>query len=79
MGWRKKTGATAFNAAVEGLLGKFKILEWNREAAAVYGKLRLGMQLEGILFSSLDLLIAAQAIAMDGVLVSGDGDRKSVV
>ena len=74
----KKVEETALAYAVEWLSAKFKILDWNRKVAAVFGKLRADLESRGAVLSSLDLLIAAHAIASGAVLVSQDGAFKQL-
>jgi tRNA(fMet)-specific endonuclease VapC len=57
------------HAALAGL----KVLPWNSQAAAAYGKLRARNESLGIAVGSLDMLIAAHAVAEDAVLVTNDG------
>ncbi len=57
------------HAALVGL----KVLPWDSEVSAVYGQLRARNERLGIAIGSLDMLIAAHAIALDAVLVTSDG------
>ena len=56
------------HAALAGL----KVLPWTSEAASAYGLLRARNELLGIAVGSLDLLIAAHALAEGAVLVTSD-------
>ena len=68
-----KAGASSIhNATVEGLLLKLPILPWDSDAASVYGALRAKLRSAGKTLESLDLLIAAHAIASGSILVSSD-------
>jgi len=71
-GLAKRPQAQALRAAIEGLLFKFRILPWGSREAAEYGKLRAKLESVGAILSELDLLIAAQAIAAEAVLVTND-------
>jgi tRNA(fMet)-specific endonuclease VapC len=71
-GLAKRPTALALHAAVEGLLFKLRILPWGREEAAVYGELRAKLEASGRVMGSMDMLIAAQAIVKDAVVVTND-------
>ncbi len=71
-GLARRPAAHALRAAVEGLLFKIRVLPWGSREAAAYGDLKARLDAEGISLSALDMLIAAQAIAADAVLVSND-------
>jgi tRNA(fMet)-specific endonuclease VapC len=71
-GLAKRPQAQALRAAIEGLLFKLQILPWGSKEAAAYGSLRARLKASGSVLSELDLLIAAQAIALGVVLVTND-------
>jgi tRNA(fMet)-specific endonuclease VapC len=71
-GLAKRAGAHALHAAVEALIFKLRILPWGREEAAAYGVLRAKLEASGRVMGSLDMLIAAQAIVLDAVIVTND-------
>lgn len=50
-----------------------KVLPWTSEAAHAYGVLRARNEALGISVGSLDMLIAAHAIAEGATLVTSDG------
>jgi tRNA(fMet)-specific endonuclease VapC len=58
--------------AVEGLLANLQILPWGSEEAAAYARTRTQLEGKGVTLSVMDMLIAAQAIAADAVLVTRD-------
>jgi tRNA(fMet)-specific endonuclease VapC len=57
---------------VEALLFKLRILPWGREEAAAYRELRAKFEGGRAVMGSLDMLIAAQAIVIDAVVVTND-------
>lgn len=71
-GLARRPQAHALRAAVEGLLFKLQILPWESDDAAAYGELRADLEAKGISLAELDMLIAAQAVAHDAVLVTTD-------
>ena len=71
-GLAKRPGAHVLGAAIEGFLSKIQILPWNREEALIYGVLRASLESSGTTLESLDMLIAAHAIAVGAVLVTND-------
>ncbi len=48
------------------------VLPWDRDCAARYGQLRAAMGERGKTLAPLDLLVAAQALATNTVLMSND-------
>ncbi len=58
--------------AVSWLLSRLRVEPWDRSAAAVYGPLRAKQEAAGKSLSSLDMQIAAHAIAKGATLVSKD-------
>ena len=58
--------------AVEEFLLRVEILPWNSEAAKQYSILRAGSEREARPMGNLDLMIAAQALAVGAVLVTHD-------
>ena len=71
-GLAKRAAAHALRAAVEGLLFKLRVLPWGREEAAAYGLLRSELESAGKSLATMDLLIAAHAVSIGAVLVTGD-------
>ena len=57
---------------MEGFLAKIPILPWGSEEALVYGGLRAKQEAAGKPLESMDLLIAAHALAQGAVLVTND-------
>jgi len=58
--------------AIEGLLANLQILPWGSEEAAAYARTRAQLEGKGVTLSAMDMLIAAQAIAVGAVLVTRD-------
>jgi len=58
--------------AIEGLLANLQILPWGLEEAAAYARTRAQLEGEGVTLSVMDMLIAAQAIAVGAILVTRD-------
>lgn len=71
-GLARRPAAHALRAAVEALLFKIRILSWGSKEAAAYGELRAKLEAAGIALSELDMQIAAQALAVNAVLVTND-------
>ncbi len=71
-GLARKPAATRLRAGVEALLATIQILPWDSEAARAYGTMRARMSLDGKALATLDLLIAAHAVAARAILVTRD-------
>lgn len=71
-GMAKRSLSRAQRSAIEGLFANLQILPWSSDEAAAYAEARAKLEARGITVAALDLLIAAQAIAADAVLVTGD-------
>jgi tRNA(fMet)-specific endonuclease VapC len=72
-GLARKPEAVRFGAGIEVLLASVRILPWDSAAARAYGTLRARMASSGKSLSNMHMLIAAQAIASDAILVTRDG------
>ena len=68
----KKPGATKLKVAVGELLRLVDILPWDEGAAESYARLRYQLERDGTPLGSMDMLIAAHAIAADALLVTSD-------
>lgn len=64
--------ATRLNALVEDFLHRVAILPWDSETARHYATLRTRLERDGQPMGSLDMMIAAQALAAGAVLVTND-------
>jgi tRNA(fMet)-specific endonuclease VapC len=71
-GIAKRPAAKQLRVAVEELLIRVTILPWESQAAREYGELRADLERSGMPVGNLDLMIAAQALAADAVLVTND-------
>lgn len=71
-GLARRPKAVRLQALVEEFLRRVDVLPWGRDCAARYGQLRAAMGERGKTLAPLDLLIAAQALAANTVLVSND-------
>jgi tRNA(fMet)-specific endonuclease VapC len=71
-GLAKRPEAKRLHAVVKEFLLRVDVLPWNRETAACYGTVRAGLESRGKILGSLDLLIAAHALAAGAVLVTSD-------
>jgi tRNA(fMet)-specific endonuclease VapC len=58
--------------AVEEFLLRVETLPWDSAAAQKYARLRSALETIGEPIGNLDLMIAAQALAVDAILVSND-------
>lgn len=69
--------ATRLAIVVEEFLRRVEVLVWDSQAAQRYAQLRAALEERGEPMGNLDLMIAAQAIAADAILVTNDrGFRK---
>lgn len=59
-------------AKLENFLSKFPILDWNQEAAWVYGSVRKTLEAKGQRIGERDLLLACQALALDATMVTNN-------
>ena len=64
--------ATTLKSVVEEFLLRVEVLPWNSEAARQYARIRAILEREGSPMGNLDLMIAAQAVAAEVVLVTHD-------
>jgi len=64
--------ATRLKTVVEEFLLRVEVLPWNSEAARHYARIRATLEKEGEPMGNLDMMIAAQALAADAVLVTHD-------
>jgi tRNA(fMet)-specific endonuclease VapC len=64
---------------IEFVLAGLDILPWTSDAAAAYGDLRAANSKRGLAAGSLDLLIAAHALAVQATLVTSDAALPKLV
>jgi len=67
-----RSGSAGLQATVEQFLLGVSIFAWDSEAAKEYGRLRSALEHEGRVMGSLDMMIAAHAMALGLILVTGD-------
>ena len=71
-GVARRPEAATLKRVVEEFLLRVEVLPWNSEAAQHYARMRAALEKEGEPMGNLDLMIAAQAVAADAVLVTHD-------
>ena len=71
-GLAKRNYPPALSERVRRFLIRVKVLDWDRDVARGYADLRASCEAIGIGLSPLDMMIAAQAVAADTVLVTRD-------
>jgi tRNA(fMet)-specific endonuclease VapC len=64
--------AAKLHSTIEAFLLRVATAPWDSEAARHYGQLRATLQREGQPMGSLDIMIAAHALALGAVLVTND-------
>ena len=71
-GVERKAGSFRLQARVEEFCSSIRILPWDSAAAHAYARLRTGLQASGRSLATMDMLIAAHAVAVDAILVTAD-------
>ena len=71
-GVARKPDATRLKTVVEEFLLRVEILPWDSEAARHYATIRSALEDSGAPMGNLDMMIAAQALALGAVLVTHD-------
>jgi tRNA(fMet)-specific endonuclease VapC len=71
-GLAKRGNPAALGALIHEFLIRVEVLPWSAEVATTYGALRASCAKRGVALSALDMMIAAQAVAMGAVLVTRD-------
>ena len=66
----EKKGHAALTERVEQLLAVLPILALDQDADRYYGRLRADLERHGQLIGANDMLIAAQALSLDAVLIT---------
>jgi tRNA(fMet)-specific endonuclease VapC len=69
-GVARRPEAAMLRKVVEGFLVRVEILPWDSSAAQHYARIRAALEKEGEPMGNLDLMIAAQAMAAEVVLVA---------
>ncbi len=67
-----RSRSAALQSTVEQFLLGVTVLPWDSEAARQYGELRSTLEREGKVMGSLDMMIAAHALALDLILITND-------
>jgi tRNA(fMet)-specific endonuclease VapC len=67
-----RSGSAPLQATVEQFLLGVSIFAWDSDAAKEYGRLRSALEREGRVMGSLDMMIAAHAMTLGLILVTGD-------
>jgi tRNA(fMet)-specific endonuclease VapC len=71
-GVARRSEATTLKRVVEEFLLRVELLPWNSDAAQHYARIRAALEKDGEPMGNLDLMIAAQSVAMGAVLVTHD-------
>jgi tRNA(fMet)-specific endonuclease VapC len=71
-GVARRQEGTKLRVAVEEFLLRVQVLPWDSEAAQHYAQLRATLEAKGEPMGNLDMMIAAQALAAEVVLVTND-------
>ena len=57
---------------LENFLSKFPIVDWDQDAAWIYGNVRKTLEAKGQRIGERDLLLACQALALDATMVTNN-------
>lgn len=71
-GVAKKPEARRLPIAVKEFLIRVEIMPWDSDAAGAYAQLRTSCESEGTPLGTMDMLIAAHAVAVGAILVTND-------
>ena len=71
-GVARRPEAATLKRVVEEFLLRVEVLPWNSEAAQQFARIRASLEKEGEPMGNLDLMIAAQAVAVGATLVTND-------
>lgn len=71
-GAMKSSSPERNGAAAEAFLQSFSILPFARDYVLIYARLRAGLERSGTRIGALDMLIAAQAVALDATVVTNN-------
>ena len=71
-GLAKRPRATTIRTLMEAFIASIPVLPWSRNEAEAYGLLRAKLEERGLTLGSMDLMIAAHAMAVAAILVTSD-------
>lgn len=71
-GLAKRPDATRLHRAINEFFRRVDVLAWDDAVSIVYGSVRADLQTRGKTLGSLDMLIAAHALAVDAILATND-------
>ena len=71
-GVARRPEAARLRVAVEEFLLRMEVLPWTSYAAQQYAEIRAALERKGIPMGNLDMMIAAQALAAEAILVTRD-------
>ena len=71
-GVARRPEAARLRVAVEEFLLRVEVLPWTSYAAQHYAEIRAALERKGIPMGNLDMMIAAQALAAEAILVTRD-------
>jgi len=71
-GVARRPEATRLRVAVEEFLLRVEVLPWTSHAAQQYAEIRAALERKGVPMGNLDMMIAAQALAAEAILVTRD-------
>ncbi|RCX09022.1 type II toxin-antitoxin system tRNA(fMet)-specific endonuclease VapC [Extensimonas vulgaris] len=67
-----KSSRAESRAKLENFVSKFPVLDWNQDAAWVYGPVRKALEAKGQRIGERDLLLACQALALGATMVTNN-------
>lgn len=71
-GLSRRSEAVALKERMGWFLASIRVLPWGRDTAAVYGPMRAKLESAGKVLGTMDMQIAAHAVAAGAVLVTND-------
>ena len=72
LGARKSSDPVRNERAVEGLICNFEIVPFDSKCAHIYARIRAELESAGMVLGPNDLIIAATALAYDGILATNN-------
>jgi tRNA(fMet)-specific endonuclease VapC len=71
-GLARRPEAHALATSVHNLLGKIAIVPWSSNSARLYAEIRADLERRGQRMDDMDIMIAAEALAQNAILVTAD-------